>query len=222
MNEWSLHSAIKIWYSLPGDKIEVKIDDFIIDIVRNKLLIEIQTRRFSPIKKKLTSLAKNYNVRLVYPIPEQKWIIRVSKSGKIISRRKSPKKGKLTDLFYELVRFPQLIRADTFSLEILMIKENEIRCNDGKGSWRRRGVSIKDRRLIEVSDRILFENENDFLRFLPRELNETFTNRRLAKLSGVPIHLGRKITYCLSKMGAIKQVGKKGRTPLFQTIPFLD
>jgi hypothetical protein len=49
MNEYSLHSAIKNWYSLPGDKFEVRIDDFIVDIVRETLLIEIQTKNFSAI-----------------------------------------------------------------------------------------------------------------------------------------------------------------------------
>jgi hypothetical protein len=50
MNEHSLHSEIKKWYTLPGDRFEVKIDDFIVDIVRHALLIEIQTRNFSAIK----------------------------------------------------------------------------------------------------------------------------------------------------------------------------
>jgi len=51
MNEHSLHSEIKNGYSLPGDKLEVKVDDFIVDIVRNGFLIEIETRNFSAIKK---------------------------------------------------------------------------------------------------------------------------------------------------------------------------
>ena len=60
MNEYSLHTAIKNWYSLPGDKFEVRIDDFIVDIVRDALLIEIQTRNFSAIKKKLKKLLENH------------------------------------------------------------------------------------------------------------------------------------------------------------------
>lgn len=52
MTEYSLHSEIKNWYKVSGDKLEVKIEDFIVDILRDKLLIEIQTRNFSAIKKK--------------------------------------------------------------------------------------------------------------------------------------------------------------------------
>jgi hypothetical protein len=218
MNEHSLHSAIKDWYSLPNDRFEVKIDGFIIDILRGDLLIEVQTKSFHAIKRKLSSLVENHQVRLVYPIPERKWIVRITESGESVSKRKSPRRGKLVDLFYELVSIPNLIAREKFSLEVLMIEEEEIRCNDGKGSWRRRGVSIKDRRLINVTDRVLFRNEADFLRFLPSDLKRTFTNRSLADLTGVSIHLTRKMTYCLRKMGVIRTVDKNGRELIFTEI----
>jgi hypothetical protein len=216
MNEHSLHSEIKNWYSLPGDRFEVKIDDFIVDIVRNALLIEIQTRNFSAIKMKLTKLLRNHEIRLVYPIPQLKWIVQVTKSGEVIRRRKSPRKGRLVDLFYELVNTPSLVREENFSLEVLMIEEEELRCNDGKGSWRRRGTSIKDRKLINVNSRTLFKNEKDFQRFLPNYLIEPFTNKEFAKLSGVSINFARRITYCLRKMGAITSAGKKGKELIFE------
>jgi len=216
MNEYSLHSEIKNWYSLPGDMFEVKVDNFIIDIVREALLIEIQTKNFFGIKKKLIKLLENHEVRLVYPIPQLKWIVHVTESGEIIRRRKSPRKGKLVDLFYELIRTPDLIKKDNFSLEVLMIDEEEVRCNDGKGSWRRRGVSIKDRRLMNVNSKILFKNENDFLGFLPDYPIKPFTNRKFTELSGVSINLARKITYCLRKMGAITASGKRGKELIFE------
>ncbi len=216
MNEHSLHSEIKNWCSLPGDRFEVKIDDFIVDIVRHALLIEIQTRNFSAIKMKLTRLLENHEIRLVYPIPQLKWIVHVTKSGEMIRRRKSPRKGRLVDLFYELVNTPSLVKEENFSLEVLMIEEEELRCNDCKGSWRRRGISIKDRRLMNVNSKILFKNEKDFLRFLPNSLIDPFTNKEFAKLTGVSINLARRITYCLRKMGAITPTGKKGKELIFK------
>ncbi len=215
MNEHSLHSAIKEWYSLPNDRLEVRIDGFIIDILRGDLLIEVQTKNFHGIKGKLSSLAENHQVRLVYPIPERKWIVRITGSSELASRRKSPREGRLADLFYELVSIPNLITRENFSLEVLMIEEEEIRCNDGKGSWRRRGVSIKDRKLINVTDRVLFRNEADFLRFLPTSVKRPFTNRSLADLTGTSISLTRRITYCLRKMGVIGMVDNNGRELIF-------
>jgi hypothetical protein len=216
MTEYSLHSEIKDWYKISGDELEVKVEDFVVDILRGKLLIEIQTRNFSAVKKKLIKLLLNNQVRLVYPISKLKWIVHESRTGQFLRRRKSPKKGKLLDLFYELVHTPTLIEDRNFSLEVLLIEEEELRCNDGRGSWRRRGVSVKDRKLMNVFDRIVFEDNRDFLEFLPKELDECFTNRVLALKLGISINLAQKITYCLRKMGAVSIAGKKGNKLLFQ------
>jgi len=216
MTEYSLHSEIKHWYMVSGDELEVKVEDFIIDILRGKLLIEIQTGNFSAAKKKLIKLLLSNQVRLVYPIAKLKWIVHVSGSGEFVRRRKSPKKGKLTDIFYELVHAPSLIEDRNFSLEVLLIEEEEVRCNDGRGSWRRRGVSVKDRKLLNVFDRIVFEDSRDFLEFLPKELDGYFTNKVLALKLGISIRLAQKITYCLRKMGAISVAGKKSNEFLFE------
>lgn len=110
-----------------------------------------------------------------------------------------------------MVSIPNLVARENFSLGVLIIEEEEVRCNDGKGSWRRRGVSIKDRKLINVTYKVLFRNEVDFLRFLPSDLKRPFTNRSLAALTGVSLNLKRKITYCLRKMSAIIMIGKNRR-----------
>jgi hypothetical protein len=216
MTEYFLHSEIKDWYKISGDELEVKVKDFRIDILRDKLLIEIQTGNFTSIKKKLLKLLLNNQVRLVYPIAKLKWIVHVSRLGEFVRRRKSPKKGKLLDLFHELVHAPSLIKDRNFSLEVLLIEEEELRCYDGRGSWRRRGVSVKDRKLLRVFERFVFEDNRDFLEFLPEELDENFTNEVLALKLGISIGLARKITYCLRRMGAISIAGKKRNELLFQ------
>ena len=91
MTEYSLHSEIKTWYSISKDNLEIKVKDgFVIDVIKDNLFIEIQTKNFSAIKKKLNKLIIDKQVRLVYPIAKLKWIIYVSKLGTVISRIKSP------------------------------------------------------------------------------------------------------------------------------------
>jgi hypothetical protein len=217
--ESSLHSSIKKWYFLEGDRLEAKVGDFTVDIVRGDLLIEVQTANFSAIKPKLMSLLRDHKVRLVHPIPKKKWIVRKSTlNGEIIGRRKSPKIGSLFDLFNELIRIPHLFSSGNLSIEVLMIEAEEIWCNDGKGSWRRKGASIEDRKLIGVFESVKFENKEDFLRVIPKDLPNPFSNRNLAESLRIPVNQARKMTYSLRKIGAITDAGKNRNQTLFQIL----
>lgn len=218
-NEKSLHAALKQWYARPGDQLEVKVDGFLIDLVRDEELIEIQTRNLGALRRKLHTLLEHHAVRLVYPIAHEKWIVRKTGSGKkIIGRRKSPKVGRLSDLFEELVSLPELINHANLVLEIALIQEEEIRHADGRGSWRRQGQSVHDRKLLQVLETVTFAKKEDFLRFLPADLEQPFTNQSLTERIGGSIHATRQMTYCLKKMGLIQQVGKNRNQLLFEII----
>ena len=211
-NESSLHSQIKEWYGRDGDRFEVEVDGFIVDVVRGNLLIEVQTGNFSSIREKLRSLIKNHRVRLVYPVTERKWIVRVDRAGgSVVSKRRSPKVGRVVDVFNELVSVPRLGGDGNFELEVLLVEEEEVRCDDGRGSWRRRGISIKDHRLLKVVGSVQFSHKEDYIRFLPCGLTEPFTSRQLSEASGLPLRLAGRITYVLRRMGALRVVGKEGQ-----------
>ena len=103
-DESSLHLAIKDFLTDPADKQEVKICDFWVDIVKPDKLVEVQTGNFSALKSKLQALLDKYPVQVVYPIPVIKWIIKLPAHGdEVIQRRKSPKRGRVEDLFNQLV-----------------------------------------------------------------------------------------------------------------------
>jgi len=135
-----------------------------------------------------------------------------------IGRRKSPKKGNLFHLFQELVSIPDLIKNRNFSLEILLIQEEEIRCNDGTGSWRRKGLRIVDRCLVEVLSQHLFMNPSDFLPLIPLDLPNPFSTRELSKSIDQPRWLAQKMAYCLRNMGVIEAVGKDGNSLLYSNL----
>lgn len=216
-NERSLHAALKQWYAQPGDCFEVPLDGFVIDLVRGEQLVEIQTRNFSAIRQKLRTLVQQHRVHVLHPITLEKWIVQVDKAGgTTLSRRKSTTKGLLTDLFEELVRLPELISHENFSIEFPLIQEEEVRCKDGKGSKHRKRESLKDRRLVRVVSSKVFSNSTDFLEFLPPSLPLPFSNKCLAKTTGLSLHRCRQITYCLRKMDAIVVVGKSGNELLYE------
>jgi hypothetical protein len=187
----------------------------VIDIVRDELLIEIQTSNFSSIKSKLTNLVRSHRVRLVYPIVQEKWIVRSPcRNGTGAIRRKSPKKGRMEDLFRELVSIPQLLLNPNFSLEVLMIRGEEVRrYNDAKRKLRR-GWLIEGRRLLDVLDQRAFQQSADWLRFLPDGL-ESFTTSDLASRMNTRRDLAQKMAYCLREARMIDLIGKRGRANLY-------
>lgn len=216
LNERSLHQSLKEWYVKPEDRLEVSIDGYIIDIVRADLLIEIQTRNFAALKNKLENLLNKHQIRLVYPITKEKWItLYDERKTEILHRRKSPKKGQLFCVFDELIRMPALIKHPNLSLEVLLIQEDEIRCADGNGSWRRKGVSIIDRRLIQVLEKKEFVQREDFLNLLPVDLRQPFSTKDLAQALQIKVNSARKMAYCLKKMELVQEVGKRGNALLY-------
>jgi hypothetical protein len=192
------------------------VDGFHIDIVRRRLLIEIQTSNFSSQKRKLNTLIEKHPVRLVFPIAQEKWIIRLASDGTtLVGKRKSPRQGSIYHLFVELVSLPSLMGQRNFSLEVLLIREEEVRRDDGRGSWRRKGWSIFDHQLVEVVGRHLFKKPTDFLKLLPQNLPEPFSTRDLAQAIEQPHWLAQKMAYCLRNVGLIQVAGKKGNALLY-------
>jgi hypothetical protein len=221
LNEKPLHASLKQWYARPGDRFEVPVDGFVIDIVRDDLLIEIQTRNLASINTKLRKLTRSYEVRLVYPVVQEKWIVRPAVNGDTAVRRKSPKRGRLEDLFWELVSIPRLLSNPNFSLEVLMTREEEVRRYEGKRRWRRRGWAIEGRRLVDVIDRRLFVNSADWLAFVPDGL-QSFTTKDLATLADTRRELAQKMAYCLREARMIELIGRQGRANLYRVPNRMD
>jgi hypothetical protein len=216
LNEKPLHAALKQWVALPDDLIETPVDGFTVDIVRGDLLIEIQTGSLSCIKRKLTKLLDRHSVRLVYPIARDRWIIRQSKNGRReLGRRRSPKHGAMESIFEELVSISQFIAHPNFTLQAVLIDEEQIRRFDGSCNWRLKGWRNHERRLLRVVDQRLFETPRDMLKLIPASLPGIFTTKDLAGATGRPVWLAQKMAYCLRIMGAIRIAGKRSRWILY-------
>ncbi len=217
LNEKALHADLKAWCLQPGDRTEVPFEGYVIDIVRGDLLIEIQTRNFSAIKAKLLTLTAHCPVRLLYPIAQQKWIVKLPTNGNgKQDRRKSPKHGTLFHLFDELVSFPELLSNPNFSLHIVSIQEEELRRHDKRRGWRRKGWITHERRLLQVMEEHFFENPQDLERLIPTNLSDMFTTADLAKALKTSRRLAQKMAYCLVRMNLFTRLGKRGNAIVYE------
>jgi len=225
--ESSLHAALKRWYTQSTEGVlEVEVDGYRIDIVLGDTLVEIQTRNFAMIKSKLHHLVENHPLRLVYPTPLEKWIVRVDpQTRQVIERRRSPKHGQIADVFTELVSIPGLIAHPNFSLEVLLIRAEEVlipagssirgRITRRRPSWRRKGWQVTDRVLLEVIQSRVFTHPDDFQSLFPAALDDPFTARDLARQSGIPLRLAQKMVYCARKMDLVQVVEPRQRGWLY-------
>jgi len=215
LNEKALHASIKEWYARPGDQFEVLVGRSLIDIVRGDLLIEVQTANFSQLRRKLKRLVETHEVRLIYPVALEKWIVRTDKKGARIGRRKSPKRGRVEHVFTELVSVPALMPHPNFSLEVLMIREEETRRYAPGRAWRRHGWVRCERSLLDVVESRVFTSPDDLARLMPEGLTEPFSTANLAQAAEMPRWLAQKMVYCLREMDAVQIVGKKGNSLLY-------
>lgn len=216
LGEKPLHAALKRSYARPGDRVEHPVDGFVIDLVRGDTLIEIQTRGFSAMKRKLGVLVDHHDVRVVHPIPLRKWIVRLDAAGAVVSRRASPVRGSVLDVFAELVSFPHLVAHPRFTLEVALIHEDEVRRHESGRAWRRKGWVVQERRLVEVVDRVVIAGPDDLAGLLPGGLAPEFTTADLAAGLDRPRHLAQQMAYCLRGAGAIEVVGKQGNALVYR------
>jgi hypothetical protein len=219
--EGSLHASAKELYAREGGLIEASVGGYVVDVVRNDELIEIQTASFASAARKLRRLVADHRIVLVHPIAVERWLLRVDADGVVVGRRRSPKRGLPFDVFDELVAFPELIAHPNFRLELLMILEEEIRGPVPAGARYRypREWWRLDRRLLEVVESIRVDTPADLLALLPEGLPSPFTTADIAAASRRSKRLAMRAAYCLSKAGATRSVGRAGRLITYEPAP---
>lgn len=215
--ESSLHNMLKFRYAGKTGNHEVEIDSYVCDAVReNGEIIEVQTGSFGPLKGKVCNLSLYNTVRIVHPIIISKTIELYDEDNHLIRKRKSPRKGTAWDVFKALLYAPELAFMKNIIIELVPIDIIEIRKDDGKGSWRRKGASVTDKIISASYESIELKSKKDYQIFIPFSKDETFTSSDLAKKTGISLPLAAKTVYTLTKTGFILRIGKKGRSWVYK------
>jgi hypothetical protein len=214
LSESSLHRELKFQYAGPAGETEVEVSGFVADGKNAEgEYFEIQYGSFGPIMKK--ALVLQGRMRVVHPIIITKYIEAFTIRGRFLYRKKSSRKGTPWDLFNVLIYAPDLPLIPGIVIELALVEAAEERVRDGKGSWRRKGASIRDRRILKQLDRIKLEKPSDYYRFVPFEEKEKFTSALLAQEAGISVSLARKALYVLAKLGIVKKNGREGKAYIY-------
>ncbi len=217
LREGLLHAAIKDGLARPGDRAELRVERFVIDLVRaDGELVEIQTGGFGPLGPKLDALLDGHRMRIVHPVTARRRIVRVDADGVVLSARRSPRQGTALDVFDRLVAFPSLLAHPHLTVEVLLCEEDHVRAPEaGRSRSGRRRRDPGERRLVDVVDRVELRGPDDVRALLPAELAAApFTTRELGSALGVPVVLAQRVAYCLRALELTRDAGKRGRAPL--------
>ena len=214
MREGPLHAAVKALLAKPGDRLEVAVDRFVIDLVRaDGELVEVQTGGFAALGLKLDALLDGHRFRIVHPVAAERRIVRTDAHGEVISARRSPRRASAVDMLDKLVAFPSLLSHPNLTVEVLLLREDHIRAaRPDTSGWRKRDPG--ERRLVDVLDRVEIGSAHDVLRALPALPLEPFSTRELASLLGCSTRLAERTAYCLRLNELIEPAGRRGPTPL--------
>lgn len=211
--ETTLHRQLKQLYATDPTQTEVTLGAYRIDAVRDDELVEIQCASLSAIRDKSRELLRQHRLRVVKPVVLRTRIAKKERpSGKIISRRLSPKRGDALDLFDELIYFTRVFPHENLTIEVPLVHVEQIRVPSKK---KRRRAWHKDYRVADVS---LESIESTFKISKPCDLLDLigdcdtegdFSTREIADATGKPRWFAQKIAYVLRKTNAIEQVGRK-------------
>ena len=217
LGEKTLHAVLKYCYEPQEENHETQIGGYVADIVGEHGIIEIQTRNFDKLRKKLSAFLEICDVTIVYPVAEIKWLSWIDPdTGAVSSRRKSPRKGKPQDAFTEFYKIREFLSHPRLHLRIVLLELEEYRYQNGWGNGGKRGSIRCDRIPISFLGEISVDCLNDYGIFLPNSLSSPFTTADFRKAAAIP----PKVTQCtvnlLYRLGLIRRVGKRGRSFLYE------
>lgn len=217
LGEKTVHAVLKEFYEPDKDYHEVALEGYVADICNADGIIEIQTANFNKLRAKLAVFLNIYPVTVVYPMPCNKWISWIDPvSGETTAKRKAPKQWSAYYAFYELYKIKDFLQNANLRIRIVLMDIEEYRLLNGWNETRKRGSTRYDRIPLGIREEVVIEQPEDYLQFVPYELEEAFDSKMFAKAAHIDTDTARQVLNILYYVGAVRRVGKKGNSYLYE------
>lgn len=215
LGEKTLHRMLKYTWEPDDTRHEIPCLGYVADIKRGERIVEIQTRSFEHLVPKLGKFLEEYRVTVVYPLPQEKILHTIDpESGEIGKGRKSPKKCKVYDAFWELYKLKSLLQHPNLTVTLAFFDVEEYRRPTSRTRRRTERVERIPTRLAHLVTLTTPATYADA--FLPKNLQAPFTVRAYAKAAGIkPRYASLGITL-LTTLGVLTRDGKEGRAYLYR------
>lgn len=234
LREKRLHAAIKLYVCpdescheravadvIPADGVPGKGRRMVADILTDGHIFEVQTGGFYPLKDKISRYLSHtpYRVTVIHPIPAVKYLSWIDpEDGNIISRSRSPKKGRVKDVAKELYWLSDFIGNPRFAIRLLLLEVEEYRLADGWGRDGKRGSNRYERFPTALLGDVTLASPGDYAAyFLPASLSEPhtdgsyplFTASAYAKATGIRGRATYSVIHLLERLHLVEESEEK-------------
>ena len=214
--EKKLHIMMKKYFEDDTRYHEIPTNGFIADIRRGDVITEIETSGFSGLGPKLDAYLPEFHVNLVHPLAGRKFVSWIDPVTREISpRKRSPKKEGAYHLLFEMVRILPYVPSPDLTALGPVLEMDEYRLLDGWSRDRKRGSHRYERVPVDLLDMIELTTDDDYRRYIPDSLGESFSVRDFAGEAKLDTGLTRAVLKVMEVRGVVLRVGKKGSTILF-------
>ncbi len=209
-SEKTMHLFLKNYIQPDESFHEVKVGRFVADILCGENIIEIQTRSFDAMRKKLEFfLDSGYDVTVVHPLAAIKKLCWINpETGDISKTRKSPKRMSIHDAFYELYKIKSFLLHENLHFRFILLELTEYRNLDGWSYDGKKGSTRYDRIPADIIGEINIKNVNDYKEQLPDSLPDEFTSKDYAKCANVNLRRAQTALNVLKYVGAVEEKGR--------------
>ena len=217
LSEKTVHAVMKNYDAPDTDMHEIPIENFVADIFTGQEIIEIQTRAFYKMRRKLDAFLPLYPVTIVYPIPHIKWLSWIDeKTGETSPKRKSPKTGNPYMAFIELYKIRPYLSNPNLHLKLALLDMEEYRLLNGWSRDKKKGSERYDRIPVKFAEEVCIDRREDYMQFVPYDLPEQFTAKDFAKHAKIQLRLAQTVLLILTDLEIVVRVGKQGKSYLYE------
>lgn len=217
LSEKTIHATLKYYYA-PNDRYhERKVGTYFADIMVDGEIIEIQTRNFNTLRKKLECFLMEHEVTIVYPVAHTKWLSWIDEeTGEISEKRKSPKRGSIYAIMPELYKIKSFLHNPNLHFIVSLIDVEETRFLNGWSKDKKRGSVRNDGTPVNLYDEVHFDLNSRYSQFIPDNLPRQFTTKDLKTCASISQSLAQVTVNILYHVGIIDRIGKDGNAFLYE------
>lgn len=217
LGEKTLHAVLKLYFDSDEAHHEIKTASFVADIANDQGIIEIQTRHFDMLRKKLAVFLAAGPVTVVYPVASTKWLMWMDETtGEVTPPRKSPKRGMPGEVFPELYKIKPFLTHANFRLCVILMDMEEYRRLNGWSEDKKKGSSRYERIPTDLVDEIHVDSCTQYAKLMPEGLPAPFTVKDYKAAARITQKSAQAALNVLRHVGAVRQTGKIGNRLLYE------